>query len=117
MCVCLSLPLSCLLGRYGSRCLQRDLPLPIFSVLGLVQMKEARGGAPVNNRFSDLSGEHLDGWMNQSVRVAPRYVASMDRFHPAASDADSLMVSCSLQTRSQFLRSWRKKNCDATLHI
>lgn len=53
--------------------------------------------------------------MNQSVRVALRYVASIHHLHPAASDADSLIVSnvavvsCSLQIRGQFLKSrWKK---------
>lgn len=46
MCVCVSPMLSCLLGRYGSSCLQRDLPLPIFSMQGLIEMNERRGGAP-----------------------------------------------------------------------
>lgn len=68
-------------------------------------------GEELNNRFYVLSDEHLEGWMNQSVRVALGYVASVEHLHPAASDADSLfvsnvaMVSCSLQTQSRWKRN------------
>lgn len=68
MCVCVSPMSSCLLGRYGSRCLQRDLPLPISSTQRLVQMGRSKG-EELNNRFRDLSDEHLEGLV-ESKRVS-----------------------------------------------
>lgn len=51
-------------------------------------------GEGLNNRFYDLSDEHLEGWMNQSARVAQGCISINQPFAPGSlPDADSLVYS------------------------
>lgn len=102
MCVCVSPMRSCLLGRYGSSCLRRDLPLPIFSMQGLIQMNERRGGAKYQVLWLI---RRASWWLDESKRASSTRIRGINQaFTPSSlSDADSLTlsgvaaVSCSME--------------------